>query len=125
MGGWATAQSQILLTTITLERLLKRGYHAMLTYYKKVAPHLNEPLYTRTALFRLSLTKCTVVREVVDEPAEVRLLSLLKYALRQLITCGAGTPLGTGFISVIDLLLTFSIQDKKQWLLIFLFHIHI
>lgn len=47
MGGWATAQSPILLTTITLERLRKRGYQAMLAYYKKVAPHLNEPLYTR------------------------------------------------------------------------------
>ncbi|MFY9153858.1 MAG: group II intron maturase-specific domain-containing protein, partial [Prolixibacteraceae bacterium] len=50
MGGWATAQSPILLTTITLERLRKRGYQAMLAYYKKVAPHLNEPLYTRPAL---------------------------------------------------------------------------
>ncbi|MCU7526748.1 MAG: group II intron reverse transcriptase/maturase [Ignavibacteria bacterium] len=48
MGGWATAQSPILVTTITLERLRKRGYEAMLTYYGKVAPHLNEPLYTRT-----------------------------------------------------------------------------
>jgi RNA-directed DNA polymerase len=47
MGGWATAQSPILLTTITLERLRKRGYQAMLAYYKKVSPHLNEPLYTR------------------------------------------------------------------------------
>jgi len=48
MGGWATAQSPILVTTITLERLRKRGYEALLTYYEKVAPHLNEPLYTRT-----------------------------------------------------------------------------
>jgi len=47
MGGWAVAQSPILGTTITLERLRKRGYEAMLTYYEKVAPHLNEPLYTR------------------------------------------------------------------------------
>ena len=47
-GGWAVAQSPILGTTITLERLRKRGYEAMLTYYEKVAPHLNEPLYTRT-----------------------------------------------------------------------------
>jgi RNA-directed DNA polymerase len=47
MGGWAIAQSPILVTTITLERLRKRGYKAMLTYYEKVAPHLNEPLYTR------------------------------------------------------------------------------
>jgi hypothetical protein len=45
MGGWAVAQSSILLTTITLERLRKRGYEALLTYYEKIAPHLNEPLY--------------------------------------------------------------------------------
>ncbi len=43
-GGWAVAQSPILVTTITLERLRKRGYEAMLTYYEKIAPHLNEPL---------------------------------------------------------------------------------
>lgn len=48
MGGWAVAQSPILVTTITLDRLRKRGYEALLTYYEKVAPHLNEPLYTRT-----------------------------------------------------------------------------
>ena len=47
MGGWAIAQSPILGTTITLERLRKRGYEAMLTLYEKIAPHLNEPLYTR------------------------------------------------------------------------------
>jgi len=47
MGGWATAQSPILGTTITLERLRKRGYEALLSYYEIVAPHLNEPLYTR------------------------------------------------------------------------------
>jgi len=47
MGGWAVAQSPILVTTITLNRLCKKGYQAMLTYYEKVAPHRNEPLYTR------------------------------------------------------------------------------
>jgi len=47
MGGWAIAQSPILGTTITLERLCKRGYESLLTHYEKVAPHLNEPLYTR------------------------------------------------------------------------------
>lgn len=46
-GGWAIAQSPILSTTITLSRLRKRGYEAMLDHYRKVAPHLNEPLYTR------------------------------------------------------------------------------
>ena len=47
MGGWAVAQSPILLTTITLERLKKRGYELLLDYYFKVSPQLNEPLYTR------------------------------------------------------------------------------
>jgi RNA-directed DNA polymerase len=47
MGGWAVAQSPILGTTISLDRLCRRGYEALLTYYEKVAPHLNEPLYTR------------------------------------------------------------------------------
>jgi group II intron reverse transcriptase/maturase len=47
MGGWAVAQSPILVTTITLERLRRRGYEALLCYYTKIAPHLNEPLYTR------------------------------------------------------------------------------
>jgi hypothetical protein len=47
MGGWAVAQSPILGTTITLERLVRRGYESMLSYYEKVSPQLNEPLYTR------------------------------------------------------------------------------
>mgnify|MGYP000022016803 CR=1 FL=1 len=47
-GGWAVAQSPILITTITLERLAKRGYQAMLDYYLKVSPQFNEPLYTRS-----------------------------------------------------------------------------
>jgi RNA-directed DNA polymerase len=53
MGGWAVAQSPILVTTITLERLRKRGYEPMLEHYLKVSPQLNEPLYARPA--------CTVV----------------------------------------------------------------
>ena len=47
MGGWAVAQSPILGTTITLERLKKRGYISLLEMYQKVSPQLNEPLYTR------------------------------------------------------------------------------
>lgn len=47
MGGWAVAQSPILGTTTTLERLTKRGYESMFSYYEKVSPDLNEPLYTR------------------------------------------------------------------------------
>ncbi len=37
-GGWAVAQSPILVTTITLERLAQRGYESMLDYYLKVSP---------------------------------------------------------------------------------------
>ncbi|CAN5276934.1 hypothetical protein BH23BAC1_BH23BAC1_43580 [soil metagenome] len=45
MGGWTVAQSPILGTTITLNRLIKRWYEPMLSYYGKVSPQLNEPLY--------------------------------------------------------------------------------
>jgi len=45
MGGWAVAQSPILGTTITVERLIKRGYESMFSHYEKVSPDLNEPLY--------------------------------------------------------------------------------
>jgi RNA-directed DNA polymerase len=40
MGGWAVAQSPMLGTTITLERLIKRGYQSMFSYYQQVSPHL-------------------------------------------------------------------------------------
>jgi len=46
MGGWAVAQSPILLTTITLKRLIKQGYQSMLEYYLKVSPSAIEPPYT-------------------------------------------------------------------------------
>ena len=46
MGGWATAQSPILVTTITLIRLRKRGYQSALDYYRKISPQFNEPLIT-------------------------------------------------------------------------------
>lgn len=46
MGGWAVAQSPILVTTITLTRLQKRGYESLLTYYQHFTPYLSEPLYT-------------------------------------------------------------------------------
>lgn len=49
MGGWAVAQSPILVTTITLQRLRRRGYESLTEHYQKVAPHLNEPLYARPA----------------------------------------------------------------------------
>ena len=43
-GGWAVAQSPILVTTVTLKRLQQRGYESMLEYYYKVAPQFSEPL---------------------------------------------------------------------------------
>jgi len=46
-GGWAIAQSPIMITTITLDRLKRRGYESMQEYYEKVSILLNEPLYTR------------------------------------------------------------------------------
>ena len=49
MGTWAVACSPILKTTITVERLQQRGYESMLTYYLKIAPFLNEPLYLLAA----------------------------------------------------------------------------
>ena len=41
MQGWAVAQSPILVTTITLERLVKRGYESLLSYYEKVSPQFS------------------------------------------------------------------------------------
>lgn len=40
MRGWSVAQSPILLTTVTLERLRKRGYEPLLDYYSKVSSNL-------------------------------------------------------------------------------------
>ena len=39
MGGWRTAQSPILGTTITVARLKSRGYLSFLDYYKLVKHH--------------------------------------------------------------------------------------
>ena len=49
-------QNSIMITTTTLQRLLKRRYEPLLSYYEKISPQLNEPLYTRPVR--------TVVREV-------------------------------------------------------------
>jgi RNA-directed DNA polymerase len=46
MGGWAVAQSPILNTTITVDRLVKRGYEALTTWFIKVSPYLqSSPLF--------------------------------------------------------------------------------
>ena len=46
-GGWAVAQSSILITTITLERLRMRGYTSFLELFLKISPRLDEPPCTR------------------------------------------------------------------------------
>jgi RNA-directed DNA polymerase len=43
LGGWAIAQSPILNTTITVNRLLKRGYEPMLLWYQKTVPNKFTP----------------------------------------------------------------------------------
>ena len=49
MGGWAIAQSPILVTTITRVRLVKRGYESLLDYFQKVSPELqSSPLFPIT-----------------------------------------------------------------------------
>lgn len=48
MGGWAIAQSPIMVTTITLDRLKRKGYESLQDYYGKVSILLDEPLYTRS-----------------------------------------------------------------------------
>ena len=45
-GGWAIAQSPILKTTLTVERLTKRGYESLLVHYLKISP-----LYQSSPLF--------------------------------------------------------------------------
>ena len=45
-GGWATAQSPILGTTITLKRLKQKGYESLTEIYIQLNPSLYEPLST-------------------------------------------------------------------------------
>jgi group II intron reverse transcriptase/maturase len=40
MGSWAVAQSPILITTITLSRLRRKGYESMLNYYLQKLPQI-------------------------------------------------------------------------------------
>jgi group II intron reverse transcriptase/maturase len=42
-GGWAIAQSPILITTVTNARLAKRGYESLEDYYQKVQAMFSEP----------------------------------------------------------------------------------
>jgi len=46
MGGWAIAQSPILGTTITVERLEKRGYVSMLDLYQQIRPVKMDGVYS-------------------------------------------------------------------------------
>jgi RNA-directed DNA polymerase len=45
MGGWATAQSPILGTTITIARLKKRGYIPMLETFNSISPNYSNSLF--------------------------------------------------------------------------------
>lgn len=45
MGGWATAQSPILGTTITIARLKKRGYTPMLETFNSISPNYNKSIF--------------------------------------------------------------------------------
>jgi hypothetical protein len=45
-GGWAVAQSPILVTTITLKRLKQRGYLSLTELYIQLNPSLCKPPYT-------------------------------------------------------------------------------
>lgn len=46
MGGWAVAQSPILGTTITQERLVKRGYESMSFVYEQIRPNSSKSLFS-------------------------------------------------------------------------------
>jgi hypothetical protein len=48
MGGWAIAQSHILGTTITIDRLKQRGYKSMLDIYKQITPVRRDLLFPTT-----------------------------------------------------------------------------
>lgn len=50
-GGWAVAQSPILGSTITKERLKKRGYASLLDVYLELNPSGCEPPYTKMLVF--------------------------------------------------------------------------
>ena len=51
-GGWAIDQSMILITTITLQGLKKRGYQSLLDMYFKLNPSVCEPPYLPEYLVR-------------------------------------------------------------------------
>ncbi|MBK7637358.1 MAG: hypothetical protein IPJ13_26050 [Saprospiraceae bacterium] len=51
-GGWAVAQSPILIRSITLQRLKKRRYVSLLDMYFKLNPTLCEPPYLPEYLVR-------------------------------------------------------------------------
>jgi len=90
MGGWAVAQSPIMVTTITLKRLIQRGYESLLDYYERVSPQLNEPLYTRPPD---SYRDTVVCLHRISADRNVR------GAPHQLILVGPSTRLGAGPLS--------------------------
>jgi len=44
-GGWAIAQSPIMGTTITIDRLIKRGYEPMLDHYLRIHPNYKDSIF--------------------------------------------------------------------------------
>ena len=70
---------EALVTTITLDRLRKRGYEALLTYYEKIAPSrlVGKPLYKRPAWFTLSLWSLSLPKGRREQWCERRFQSVL------------------------------------------------
>lgn len=77
MGSWAVAQSPILGTTITLDRLCKRGYESMLSVYENIAPHLNEPSRRRRDGVRGSPHQLSLVGQPTRLPSGVLVMPFL------------------------------------------------
>lgn len=48
MGGWAIAQSPILGTTVTVNRLKQRGYSPLSEIYQQITPHKRNQLFPTT-----------------------------------------------------------------------------
>ena len=44
MGGWAQSRSPIMRTTVTIARLLRRGYIEFSVYYQRFVSVLNPPI---------------------------------------------------------------------------------
>ena len=72
MSVWAVAQSPILVTTVTLQRLKKRGYEPMFSHQS--IPQLNEPPYARPVT-----TVCERRTSSLTTGEAIRLCAVLLY----------------------------------------------